>query len=410
MSQRVILHSDMNNFYASVECMLRPELQNQVVAVCGNQEERNGIVLAKNTKAKELGIQTGEVIWQAQQKCPHLIIVPPQYDQYMKYSALAKKIYIQYTPLVESFGMDECWLDVTGSQQGSGWDIAEKIRKTIQKELGLTVSIGISYNKIFAKLASDMKKPNAVTEIFAETFREQIWHLPVGELLGVGKATTKKLRTYNIQTIGQLAQVQEDYMYQWFGLNGRKLHRFANGLDHSPVTSYDYIAPVKTIGHGITAIEDLENPQEVWCLILALSQKIGTKLRHLHKKAGGISIAVKNCSLLTRQWQRKLDLQTQSPSVIAEACFTRFQEEYPWDEPVRAISIRGIYLEDASIPIQYDLFTDVTEAEKKEKIDNAIEKIRDKFGRKSIIHACLYQNEKIPDTEGIELTMPTAYF
>lgn len=254
--ERQILHSDMNNFYASVECMLDPSLRHKPVAVCGSQEERNGIVLAANYEAKAYGIKTGDVIWQAKQKYPDLTIVPPHYEEYMRFSRLAKEIYYRYTHQVESFGMDECWLDVTGSQFGTGYEIAEKIRQTIKFELGVTVSIGVSFNKIFAKLGSDIKKPDAITEIKRETFKEQIWGLPVGDLLGVGRATEKRLLSFNLKTIGQLAQFDEYWLKQWFGINGLKLKQFANGEDTSVVADIDHTIPMKTIGHGITAIQD----------------------------------------------------------------------------------------------------------------------------------------------------------
>ena len=208
MTERAILHIDMNNFYASVECMLNPDLKPFPIAVCGSQEERHGIVLAKNYAAKAFGVSTGEAIWQAKQKCKNLVIVPPHYDQYMKFSKLAREIYGRYTDLIEPFGMDEVWADVTGSQRAMGTPLhmAEEIKKTIKYELGLTVSIGVSFNKIFAKLGSDMKKPDAITVINKETFREQIWNLPASDMLGVGRATEKKLSSVGIRTIGQIAQ------------------------------------------------------------------------------------------------------------------------------------------------------------------------------------------------------------
>lgn len=200
--QRVILHCDMNNFYASVECMLNPELKNKPVAVCGSVEERHGIVLAKNYAAKAFGVSTGEAIWQAKQKCQDLVIVEPHYEQYMKFSKLAREIYGRYTDQIEPYGMDECWLDVTGSGcMGTGFEIADEIRRTVKFELGLTISAGVSFNKIFAKLGSDMKKPDAITCIEADSFQEKIWCLPASDLLGVGRATEKVLSGYGIHTI-----------------------------------------------------------------------------------------------------------------------------------------------------------------------------------------------------------------
>ena len=291
--QRVILHCDMNNFYASVECMLNPELKNKPVAVCGSVEERHGIVLAKNYAAKAFGVSTGEAIWQAKQKCQELVIVEPHYEQYMKFSKLVRGIYGRYTDQIEPYGMDECWLDVTGSGcMGTGFEIADEIRRTVKFELGLTISAGVSFNKIFAKLGSDMKKPDAITCIEADSFREKIWCLPASDLLGVGRATEKILSGYGIHTIGELAATSDDFLKCRLGKNGLAIKKYANGLDDSPVMRSDYVSPVKSIGHGITTMQDLENNAEVWCVMLELVQEIGTKLRTHKKKASGIAISI----------------------------------------------------------------------------------------------------------------------
>lgn len=235
-NERVILQSDMNSFYASVEMMLNPELKGKPVAVCGSTEERHGIVLAKSDLAKKAGVKTGMVNWEARQLCPGLIVVPPQYDQYLKYSKLARQIYHRYTDLVEPYGMDECWLDVTGSGVcGTGMEIAEAIRQTTKEELGLTVSIGVSFNKIFAKLGSDMRKPDAITEIKWDNFKEKIWPLDAAELLYVGRATENKLAQYGIRTIGDLAKTSPDTLQHMLGINGLKLWMYANGTDTSRV-------------------------------------------------------------------------------------------------------------------------------------------------------------------------------
>ena len=281
MKDTTILHSDMNCFYASVEMMLNPGLRNKAVAVCGATEDRHGIVLAKSERAKKAGVKTGMVNWEAKRLCPDLILVPPQYDQYLKYSKLAHEIYYRYTDLVEPFGMDECWLDVSCSTRlyGSGEKIAQNIRKAIKEELGLTVSIGVSYNKIFAKLGSDMKKPDAITVIKEADVESKVWTLPVSELLYVGRATTKKLEKYGIHTIGQLSTVNPQLLKSWFGVNGLNLWHYANGTDSSRVMQKDFVSPIKTIGHGITCTADLENNSEVWRVMLELCQDLGHKLR-----------------------------------------------------------------------------------------------------------------------------------
>ena len=256
----------MNAFYASVEMMLDPSLRGKPVAVCGSTENRHGIVLAKSQLAKKVGDKTGMVNWEARQRCPGLIMVPPQYDEYLKYSKLAHEIYYRYTDLVEPFGMDECWLDVTASryQFGSGTDIAEEIRTACREELGLTVSVGVSFNKIFAKLGSDMKKPDATTVITEDDFREKVWPLAASEMIYVGRATEAKLAKYGIRTIGEVAATSPETLRCWFGVNGLALWRYANGLDQSRVMQKDFVSPVKSVGHGITCNADLENEEEVF--------------------------------------------------------------------------------------------------------------------------------------------------
>lgn len=208
MTDRTILHCDMNNFYASVECLYNPALRGKPVAVGGDVEARHGIILAKNYEAKKYGVQTGEALWQAKQKCPGLTIVPPSFEKYLRFSRLAREIYGCYTDRIESFGLDECWLDLTGSERlfGGGKAVADKLRERIKFELGVTISVGVSHNKIFAKLGSDMKKPDATTVITRENYKDVVWPLPVSDLLFVGPATTRKLARYGIHTIGQLAQ------------------------------------------------------------------------------------------------------------------------------------------------------------------------------------------------------------
>lgn len=250
----VILHCDMNNFYASVECLFQPALRDKPVAVAGDPMERHGIVLAKNNLAKQFGIQTGEPLWMARQKCPDVIFTPPHYDLYIDFSQMAHEIYAEYTDKVESFGLDECWLDVSDSIHlyGDGRQIADELRSRIRSELGITASVGVSYNKIFAKLGSDLHKPDATT-VIGEDFREKIWHLPADMLLYVGKATYSKLLKYDIQTIGDLAQTDLSFLERLLGKNGIMLWYFANGLDSSPVSHSHSLPIIKTIGNSTTA-------------------------------------------------------------------------------------------------------------------------------------------------------------
>lgn len=405
--ERVILHSDMNAFYASVEMMLNPRLRGKAVAVCGSTEDRHGIVLAKSELAKKAGVKTGMVNWEARRMCPDLIVVPPQYDQYLKYSKLAHEIYYRYTDLVEPFGMDECWLDVTGSGiYGTGMEIAEEIRQATKDELGLTVSIGVSFNKIFAKLGSDMKKPDAITKITKENYQECVWPLSVSDLLYVGPATTRKLRTHCVHTIGDLAAVGPDLLQRWFGINGLKLWRYASGVDASRVMQKDYESPIKSIGHGITCTADLANEEDVYKVMLELCQDVGHRLRVHGLAATGVQIWIRSNDLSGSQFQCKLPYKTQVPIEIAEAGYHLFQTNYPWHIPVRAVTIRAIDLVHQSQSEQLSLFFDHTKHDKRMLLQNAIEDIRRRFGTRSIYNAILMGDLKMPSDGRDLVRMP----
>ena len=398
LGERTILHSDMNCFYASVEMMLDPSLRGKPVAVCGSTENRHGIVLAKSELAKKAGVKTGMVNWEARQLCPGLIMVKPQYDQYLKYSELARNIYQRYTDQVEPYGMDECWLDVTGSYRvcGDGMKIAESIRQEIKEELGLTVSIGVSYNKIFAKLGSDMKKPDAVTEIPKDSFQEKVWPLPASDLLFVGRATAAKFDKYGIHTIGDIAATDPEFLRRLLGVNGLQLWKYAAGKDDTPVMHKDFVSPIKSVGHGITCVADLLDDEEVWKVMLELSQDIGHRLR-LHKlKATGVQISIRSNDLGYRQFQAPLSLSTQSPMMIAKKAHAIIQSNYRWSTPVRAVTVRAINLVPQGVPEQIDLFTDMRCVEKAEKLDDCIEEIRRRFGKRAVFQACLLGDLKMP--------------
>ena len=408
--ERVILHSDMNNFYASVECMLDPKLCGHPVAVGGDVENRHGIILAKNYEAKKYGIQTGEALWQAKQKCKNLIIVPPHYEEYLKYSRLAHSIYSDYTDQVEPYGMDECWLDVSGSTRlmGNGVHIANEIRERMKFELGLSVSVGVSFNKVFAKLGSDLKKPDAVTIIPQNTFKDLIWNLPASDMIGVGRATEAVLSSYGIHTIGDLAHAPQDLIKRKLGKCGLMCLLNAQGLDRSPVAKQDYEPPVKSVGHGLTTREDLENPAEVWNLMLSLSQDIGHKLRIYEKRAAGVQIGIRNNQLQFKQWQCQLHTRTNSAGLIAQSAFELFQRSYKWEYPIRSITVRAIDLHNIAEPEQASIFSNFADIDKREKLDSVIESIRDRFGKYAIMPATLCQkNTKLPTDREIELKMPT---
>ena len=408
MSDRVILHSDMNSFYASVEMMLDPSLRGKPVAVCGSTESRHGIVLAKSQLAKKAGVKTGMVNWEARQRCPNLIMVPPQYDQYLKYSKLAHEIYYRFTDLVEPYGMDECWLDVTASQYqfGTGREIAEQIRTATREELGLTVSVGVSYNKIFAKLGSDYKKPDAITEFSRENYKEKVWPLPASDMIYVGPATEAKLAKYGIRTIGQLADTPPGLLKDWFGVNGLALWRYANGTDQSRVMQKDFVSPVKSIGHGITCTADLEDEEEVYKVMFELSQDVGHRLRLHGLAARGVQIWIRTNELSGMQCQCKLPFRSQSPTEITAAGFSLFQERYRWDQKVRAVCIRATDLVPKIQAEQLSFFVDNAKRDRREKLEDTVEALRARFGKAAITYAVLLGDLKMPCDGRDKVRMP----
>lgn len=413
MAERVVLHSDLNNCYASIECMLHPELRGKYIAVCGSTEERHGIVLAKNQLAKSCGVKTGDVIWEAKQKCPQLTIVPPHMDQYLKFSKLVRSIYLRYSPEVESFGIDESWIELTGStllNQMTPVEVANQIRETVKAETGLTVSIGVSFNKIFAKLGSDMKKPDAVTEITQDSFRTQVWPLPASELLYVGRATTEKLRRHGIYTIGDIANTSRDALVRMLGINGEKLWGFANGLDNSRVMPCDYEVEVKSIGHGVTCTEDLINREEVYRVFLELAQEVGQKLRAKKLAATRVRIYVRDNTLAHREYQGRLEFPTQSYTEIAKAGYELFCRRHCWEHNIRSLTISAIDLVPGDAPFQLDLWSDYERHKKRLILERTMDDIRRRFGLQSINFASLGEGLKIPGHREVEYKMPSVMF
>ena len=388
---RVILHCDMNNCFASIEIKLNPELKGKPVAVCGSQKERHGIVLAKSEEAKRYGVKTAEVIWQAKQKCPDLIIVPPHFEEYRKYSLAAKKIYMEYTDLVEPFGLDECWLDVTGSQLlfGTGEEIAYEIKERIKRELGITVSIGVSFNKVYAKLGSDLKKPDAVSVIPAVSYPQIVFPLPASDLLGVGRKTAAKLNDLGIHTIGELAATDKQRLIRWFGKMGEVLWRNANGLDQSEVKRFDYVEPPKSIGRGTTCPADLYGKEAVWQVLYRLSDAVAMQLHQQNMIAGGVQLTVRNPLLVDKQAQKTCTLPISSAIEIAKAALSLFESIYRYSQPVRALTVRVFALMDAAAPEQMLFGEDVARRQKSERKEQAVFALRQKFGKNAVSAACL---------------------
>ena len=411
MKDRVILHSDMNSFYASVEILLRPELAGKPVAVCGSAEDRHGIVLAKSEAAKRCGVRTAMTNGEALAACPSLIIVPPQYDQYVKFSRQAKAIYARYTDYIEPFGMDESWLDVTESGIcGSGVEIAELIRRDIREELGLTVSVGVSWNKIYAKLGSDMKKPDGLTVITRDNYKKKVWPLPASELLYVGRATGRKLAAYGIRTIGDLAQTDEGFLKRLLGKNGLMLKSAAAGTDPSRVMHRDCIIPPKSVGHGVTCSSDLCTPAEVYRVMLELSQDIGHRLRAGQCLACGISIFLRDPELGFHEAQMHFPQATRSPEDITEKAFFLYRTRFPELTRIRQVTLQTFALVPETDCIQASLFVDQQYAARRELAEAAIDGLRQRFGKTSVQPASLLLENKIPHDGRHLVRMPAQMY
>ncbi|MBQ3039999.1 MAG: DNA polymerase IV [Clostridia bacterium] len=405
MKERVILHSDANCFYASCEMVLNPSLRDKAVAVGGNEAERHGIILAKSEKAKKAGVTTGMPLWEAREKCKDLIIVPPHFEIYSKFSKLLRKIYERYTDYIEPFGLDECWLDVT-SCQTDGFIIAEEIRQAVKDELGLTVSIGVSFNKVFAKLGSDLKKPDATTVISKDNFKEKIWPLPVSELLFCGRQTTKTLRECGVTTIGALAKMPKDFIERRLGKNGASLWDYANGLDSSPVIHKDHYTPPKSVGHGVTCVENLINNDEASKVIVSLSLDIGYKLRKENLYANGVSLVVKDENFVSYSYQKRFEGSTQDESLLAREAISLLKSNYPWRFKIRALTITAISIETSDTPVQTDMFFDTEKEEKKKRLSSAVDSIKDTYGKSSILPATVLDEKKMPAHEADRATLP----
>lgn len=386
MSDRVILHCDLNNFFASVSLLSNVTLYNLPVAVCGSVEARHGIVLAKNEIAKSYGVKTAEAIWEAKLKCPDLVTLPPDYKKYNEYSLLARKIYERYTDLVEPFGIDECWLDVTGSTRvfGSGEEIANRIKNEIKRELGITASVGVSFNKVFAKLGSDMKKPDAVTVISRENFKEKVWPLPVGDLLFIGKNTAEKLRNSGVFTIGDIAICEENMLSRLLGKNGLMLKTYALGEDISPVTPPREDDMPKSIGRSVTPSFDIKDREEVWKIFLEISEDISRQLHAKNLYATCVQVHTRDTSLNIKEFGKTFSTPSNISIMLAKRALSIFEDNYKWSLPLRSVGFRVTGLKNDNIAIQQDIFGDINDDKKAEIIEDSILTLRKKFGEDSI--------------------------
>ncbi len=378
---RVILHCDLNNFYATAECVSHAEWRNVPLAVCGDPNARHGIVLAKNEIAKKLGVRTGEAIWEAKRKAPDLVTVPPHFDLYMAYSKQMFALYNEYTDMVEPFGADECWLDVTGSRKlfGDGEQIANKIRERVKKESGLTCSVGVSFNKVFAKLGSDLKKPDATTVISRDNFKQLIWRLSADEMLMIGRRTYEQLKKLNITTIGDLACADSNVLKSTFGINGIRMQAYARGDDNEPVREAVRHREAKSIGHGMTAVRDIETDEDARDLIFYLSEKVAARMRKGNVRGALVSVGMRDNKLFSIVRQRVLPFATYSSDEIASAAFELFLENWNGD-PMRTITVSMSKLVPSGEPQQMSFLTDTKRNDKLEKLDETLDYLNGKYG------------------------------
>lgn len=390
---KTILHIDCNKFYASVECLYRPEIRNKPVAVGGSEESRHGIILTKNEIASKYNLVVGEPLWSARQKCPELIIVPPNYPLYLRFSRLARMIYEDYSEYIEPFGLDESWLDVTGNQQ-SGAIIADEIRQRVKAELGITVSVGVSFNKIFAKLGSDYKKPDAVTVISRDNYKDIVWRLPVGDLLMVGRSTNKKLLSYGITTIGELANSDPDFLKTILGKNGEMLYQFANGRDLSRVKHKDEISDIKSIGNSTTTPRDLVNNDDVKSTLLVLCESVARRLREHGLKGKTVCISVRDTNLNSITRQMQLKAHTNISTEILDGAMSLFVKNYYWHSPIRSIGV-SICDFDCDFCEQFDFSKSVEKRDKLEKIENTMDTLKKRFGNYCIQRACQLDKKEL---------------
>ena len=414
MSERTVLHSDINCCYASIEHLHHPELAGKPIAVGGDPEARHGIVLTADYMAKRRGVKTGMALWQARQMCPEITFVSPRMDLYLRFSRMAHEIYAEYTDMQEPYGIDECWLDVTHSRsiKGDGMLIAKEISRRMKQELGITVSIGVSFNKIFAKLGSDYKKPDAITTMYESEFRWKAWELPVGDLLYVGRSTNQKLATMGIYTIGDLARSDGRLLCSHLGKMGSILWAFANGYDDSPVRMEDTHAPIKSIGNSTTTPRDLECDMDVKIVIYILAESVAARLRENGFRCRVVEISIRDSSLVSFTRQRKIDHATNITGEIAELAYQLFKASYDWSKTIRSVGVRGSDLVTENYYDQLVIFSSEQQRKKMMRVDHAMDDIRRRFGFFSVQRGLMYLDKNLSNVNAREdhTIHPHGYF
>ena len=395
----------MNGFFASVELLDHPELRNRPMAVCGNPKNRHGIIVAKNELAKKAGVQTAETIWQARKKCPDLAVVPPHHEKYEYYSKRINEIYNQYTDVIEPFSIDESWLDVTHSQKlwGNGVEIADHIRETVKKQLHLTLSVGVSFNKVFAKMGSEYKKPDATTEITRENYRDILWPLPVEELFFVGQTLAEKLQKIGIVTIGDLGRTPVETLSSMFGKHGVMVWEYANGKENEPVALASHRRKIKSVGNGITFRRDLVSQKDIDVALVGIADTVASRLRQYQVKASGIRIEMKDPDFHSVSRQTQLEKPTQLAHEIARVSKELLQSTGHPTKPIRLLTITGIQLVDEATSEQLSLFSE-EEASRygEERLERTLDQIREKYGSGSVHFGSVLHNDIGLDLEEIK--------
>ncbi len=417
MADRIILHSDCNCFYAAVEMLHNPELRDVPMAVGGDPEARHGIVLTANYIAKKKGVKTGMALWEARQACPDVVFVSPNYDEYIRFSKKTRQIYGEYTDHVEPYGLDESWLDITHSsgmlRTGSGLSVAHEISDRIKAELGITVSIGISWNKIFSKFGSDYKKPDAITQITRENYRDIVWNSPSSDLLFVGRRTKVKLRKYGILTIGDIARADPEFLHDIFGKVGYILSAFARGEDQTPVAADNEYAPIKSVGNSTTTPRDLETDDDVRIVIYLLSESVAARLRENHFMGDVIGISIRDNGLYSFTRQHRVSIPTNISEEIAGYAWELFKANYDWEHPIRSVGVRVSNLMPDTAPHQTDLFITEEMREKYLRADLAVTDIRKRFGYSSILRGLMYYDKALSGLDAKaedHMIHPVGYF
>lgn len=383
---RAILHCDLNNFYASCEVLQNPSLRGKPVAVGGKEEDRHGVVVAANYEAKKFGVKCGVTTHEAKRLCKNLVICSPHFSLYNKCSRMVRKIYESYTDKVEVFSIDECFLDVTHSKIfGTPVEIANEIRERVKKEVGLTISVGVSFNKTFAKIGSDYKKPDATTVITEENFKSIVWPLPVGDLFGVGRKLKEKLMRFGVLTIGDLAHMDRNFLTSEFGKVGDDLYKKANGLDDEEVSAEE--ESPKSIGNSATFYKDLTDLKDISLAFTTIAESVAERMIKKNiKVAHTLSITIRDADLKFYQKQCQIP-PCRSSELFSKTAFKLFTENFTFLKRVRLL---GISVSGFDERAQISLFD-----EKTDKFDDIMSKIRQKYGHNKIVRANALLDSKI---------------